>query len=49
MKRIIIAALAISLGLTSCDDLLDLEPKSLISQVDYFKTETDLQLFTNSF
>ena len=49
MKRIIIVALAISLGLTSCDDLLDLEPKSLISQVDYFKTETDLQLFTNSF
>ena len=49
MKRIIIAALAISSGLVSCNDLLDLEPKSQISQVDYFKTETDLQLFTNSF
>lgn len=49
MKPFIIAALAISLGLTSCNDLLDLEPKSQISQVDYFKTETDLQLFSNSF
>ncbi len=49
MKRIIIVALAISSGLVSCNDLLDLEPKSQISQVDYFKTETDLQLFTNSF
>ncbi len=49
MKRIIIAAMAFSLGLSSCDDLLDLQPLSQISQVDYFKTETDLQLFTNSF
>lgn len=49
MKRIIIAALALSLGLSSCDDLLDLQPLSQISQADYFKTETDLQLFTNSF
>lgn len=49
MKRIIIAALALSMGLASCDNLLDLSPKSEISQDDYFKTESDLQLFSNSF
>ncbi len=37
------------MGLTSCDGLLDLTPKSEISQNDYFKTESDLQLFSNSF
>lgn len=35
--------------LSACDDLLNLQPLSQISQVDYFKTETDLQLFSNSF
>lgn len=49
MKRFIIAALALSVGLASCDDLLNLSPKSEISQDDYFKTATDLQLFSNSF
>ena len=49
MKRYIIAAMAIVMGFTSCDDLLDKEPKSQISQFDYFKTATDLQLFSNSF
>ena len=49
MKRIIIAAMALSIGLSSCDSLLDLEPLSQISQTDYFKTKTDLQLFSNSF
>lgn len=49
MKRFIISSLICSLGLVSCDNLLDLEPKSDISQTDYFKTETDLQMFSNSF
>lgn len=49
MKRNIIAIIALSLGLTSCDDLLNLSPMSDITQTDYFKTETDLQLFSNSF
>lgn len=40
---------ALLVGLTACNDLLDLEPQSQISQTDYFKTETDLQLFSNSF
>ena len=37
------------MGLSSCDSMLDLSPKSEISQDDYFKTESDLQLFSNSF
>lgn len=49
MKRNIIAIIALSLGLTSCDNLLNLSPMSDITQTDYFKTETDLQLFSNSF
>ena len=49
MKRNTIAIIALSLGLTSCDDLLNLSPMSDITQTDYFKTETDLQLFSNSF
>ena len=48
MKRIIILAVALTAGLSSCD-LLDTEPLSQITQTDYFKTETDLQLFSNPF
>lgn len=49
MKRYIIAGMVLCLGFSSCDDLLDLKPLSQISQTDYFKTATDLQLFSNSF
>lgn len=49
MKKYIFTALVLTMGLTSCDGLLDLSPKSQISQSDYFKTESDLQLFSNSF
>ena len=49
MKKIILSSLIFSLGLVSCDNLLDLEPKSDISQANYFQTATDLQMFTNSF
>lgn len=48
MKRFVILAVAATLGLTGCD-LLDTKPLSKISQTDYFKTETDLQLFSNPF
>lgn len=41
--------MALSLALASCDNLLDLSPKSEISQDDYFRTENDLQLFSNTF
>lgn len=46
MKRIIILAVALTAGLSSCD-LLDTKPMSQMTQTDYFKTETDLQLFAN--
>ena len=48
-KKYIFAALVLMMGLASCDNLLDLTPKSQISQTDYFKTESDLQLFSNTF
>ena len=46
MKRTLIATLGLTLALASCDNLLDLSPKSEISQEDYFRTESDLQLFS---
>lgn len=48
-KKYIFAALVLTMGLASCDNLLDLTPQSQISQTDYFKTESDLQLFSNTF
>lgn len=49
MKRYIIIAIAMITGLTACDDLLDTKPLSQISPAAYFKTETDLQMFSNTF
>ncbi len=34
---------------TSCEDALDLQPKDKVDIESYFKTATDLQLFTNYF
>lgn len=48
MKRFIILTVVLTAGLTGCD-LLDTKPLSQISQTDYFKNETDLQLFSNPF
>lgn len=48
MKRFTIVAI-LFMGLSACNDLLDLKPLSQISQEDYFQTETDLQLFSNPF
>ena len=48
MKRIIIPALALLLGLTSCN-WLERNPKSTLSPENYFRNETDLQLFSNTF
>ena len=36
-------------GLTACDDWLDKEPLDKISQYDYFKDATALELFSNPF
>lgn len=49
MKRFTIIAMTLLMGLSACNDLLDLKPLSQISQEDYFQTETDLQLFSNPF
>ena len=49
MKRYILIAIALITGLTACDDLLDTKPLSQISPATYFKTETDLQMFSNTF
>ena len=48
MKRSIILAITLSVGLSACT-ALDKLPQSDMSQLDYFKNETDLQLFTNPF
>lgn len=48
MKRYIIIAIALIIGLTACE-MLDTKPRSDISPEAYFKTETDLQLFSNTF
>ncbi len=48
-KRTIFIALALFAGLSSCDDWIDKEPLDSIVDTNYFKTETDLQLFSNNF
>lgn len=47
MKKYIIILAAAALALTSCADMLDKAPASKLSPDTYFKTATDLQLFTN--
>jgi hypothetical protein len=48
IKKIIPAALLLFAGfMSSCNDDLNLTPKDRISQDDYFKTASDLELFTN--
>ncbi|MDR1517528.1 MAG: RagB/SusD family nutrient uptake outer membrane protein [Dysgonamonadaceae bacterium] len=50
MKRfIILTIIALTVGFSACDDLLDTKPLDKISEKDYFKTEGDLQLFSNPF
>lgn len=46
MKKTIIASLFVLLGVTACDFLNEV-PQDKLSPESYFKTETDLQLFTN--
>lgn len=47
MKKYIVLFAAAALALTSCEDLLNKTPQSQLSPDSYFKTATDLQLFTN--
>lgn len=48
MKRYIILIISAAVCLCSCKDFLTKNPESQISPADYFKTEADLQLFTNA-
>ena len=49
MKKIYISAIASLLMFTACENAIDLTPKSQLSESDYFKNETQLQLFSNTF
>ena len=51
MKRSITIAMALlaALSLASCEDFLTLEPENKLSPETYFKTEAELELWTNQF
>lgn len=51
MKKIIPILLTLGLGLsfTSCEDSLDVSPKDRLDMTQYFKTSTDLELFSNPY
>lgn len=49
MKKIFPLIFALAAGLTSCEDALDVSPKDRLSETDYFKTATDLEMFSNPF
>ena len=49
MKRQFIALAASILCLASCNSFLERTPKSTMAPENYFRDETDLQLFSNSF
>lgn len=49
MKRYILPAIAIIACLTSCSKFLDRTPKDTLAPENYFRNETDLQLFSNTF
>lgn len=48
MKKIFIIVFAALIGLSACD-MLDKTPQSTLVPETYFKSETDLQLFSNTF
>lgn len=49
MKKIFPLIFALVAGFTSCEDSLDVTPKDRLSETDYFKTATDLEMFSNPF
>ncbi len=51
MKKSLILFAAVLIGFSACEkieNVLDLTPESELSPDTYFKTATDLQLFTNT-
>ena len=49
MKKYILLLAAAVLGLSSCEDMLNKIPQDELSPDSYFRTETELQLFSNTF
>jgi len=50
MKRIyLLAVIALTFVMTACDDPLDKYPRDSVSSATFFKTEGDLQLYSNQF
>ena len=49
MKKSIIFLVLAAFSFAACDDLLKLTPESQLTADAYFRTEEDLQLFTNTF
>ena len=49
MKKYIISLMAAALCLASCDDWMNLSPADKLTPDSYFRTETDLKMFSNSF
>ena len=47
MRKYIFILAAAALTLSSCDGIFDKAPASKLSPETFFRTETDLQLFTN--
>lgn len=46
-SRILFTALAIGVGLTSCNDYLDVAPVDQVDENDYWKTEAHIRTFAN--
>lgn len=49
MNKLILSVVISLVGLTSCTDMLDKQPLSEMTDKSYFKNETQLQLFSNTF
>lgn len=49
MKKLLYIPMLLLVGMTSCNDVLDLEPKDKVDIEHYFNTATDLQIFSNYF
>lgn len=50
MKKLLYIPIALlAFSMTSCEDAIDLQPKSQIGLDEFFNNETDLQLFSNYF
>ena len=49
MKKIHFILLTTVFALTSCDDILNVTPRSQMAPEDFFQTEAEMQAWTNTF